>query len=205
MKRGFTEFGLDRMALDRAEAAVVAATVRGTRQMSSRTGIEIVINMAANLDEGRKRTRVHRENWREIVEDMELGMLVEEMEGDALERIEYEHGTEEVVYVGSKTQSVFTPKKEKEGTMRAFWSMLRPVQEEAGEVGKAEEAQDQEQIIFGGISLESPESSRSTTPSPEKKGKGRRMASEVPATPTQKSDWGADETEVDRYPITGWG
>ena len=70
---------------------------------------------------------MRKDNWEEIVEDLENGMMVEEIVLDEVETIESNEGMEHVIYVGGKVQSVFTPKKEKKEPIKAFWRMLKLV------------------------------------------------------------------------------
>ena len=66
---------------------------------------------------------------------METGQVVEEVEYEATEIIKHEDAIEEVIYVGGKTQSVYTPKKNKQKWGKIFWDMIKPeVIEEEGEV-----------------------------------------------------------------------
>ena len=63
---------------------------------------------------------------------------------------------------------VYTPKKERGEAIKAFWRMLKPVQEveEEGENGG-----DQVGLMFGHINLETLEASRVAIPTQRRKGK----------------------------------
>ena len=149
----------------------------------------------------------------EIVQDMEAGKVVEEVEYEATEMIEHEEGTEEVIYVGGKTQSVFTPKKKEEEARSAFWKRIRPEvieEEEEVEVGQGEPGTDQQDIMFGARDLDDPGYDSPTPREPRTPRKQRESGSqktkrtteprrtEIQATPTQEGPRSRyDEGEVE--------
>ena len=146
-------------------------------------------NLAINLDETRKTTRVYHDTIREIIQDLEEGEAFEELNYQKVERYETDEAFEDVIYVRGKTHPVFTPKKEREGARQAFWSMLRPVQEVAEQV---ERGQNQEKVIFG-----QEDGAKHTTMS----------AFTRPVTPVQQhGDWHADRMK-DGLPeaVRSWG
>ena len=96
--------------------------------------------------------------------------MIEEIIPNEVETIESNEGTEEVIYIGGKVQLVYTPKKESGEAIKAFWRMLKPIQEVEKE---GEDGRDQEGLMFGHINLETPEGSRAATPTQRGKGKKR--------------------------------
>ena len=97
-----------------------------------------------------KSKRVTIQTVGEIVRDMQSGAIVEEVEYDDIETKVTEEGVEDVIYVGGKTQSIYTPKKNKEKAWRVFWDLARSIKEEEDEgVDFTKGTMDQEGIMFG--------------------------------------------------------
>ena len=93
---------------------------------------------------------VTNETIQEIVRDMQSGAIVEEVEYDDIETNITEQGVEDVIYVGGKTRSIFTPKKNKDKVWRVFWDRIKSINEEEEEGGDPTKGTlDQEDIIFG--------------------------------------------------------
>ena len=90
------------------------------------------------------------DNFQEIVKDMQGGAIVEEVEYDDIETNITDDGVEDVIYVGGKTQSIYTPKKRKEEARRVFWARARSIKEEDDEgADLTKGTMDQESLMFG--------------------------------------------------------
>ena len=93
---------------------------------------------------------VTNETIQEIVRDMQSGAIVEEVEYDNIETNVTEEGVEDIIYVGGKTRSIFTPKKNKDKVWRVFWDRIKSTKEEEEEgVDPTKGTMDEESIIFG--------------------------------------------------------
>ena len=127
------------------QVAYEEAVERGKEMMNDP---ETVIATARATQVGSK--VVTDESIEEIVRDMQTGAIVEEVEYDNIETNITEDGVEDVIYVGGKTRSIYTPKKDKERAWRVFWDRVKSIDEEE-EVGvdPTKGTMDQEDIIFG--------------------------------------------------------
>ena len=212
MVESFRGLEPDAHTANRISEVMSGAILRGSGQVATKAEIERLVTVSDNLDAMRRRTMVHKDNWAEIMEDLEKGMMIEEIIPDEVEMIESDEGTEEVIYVGGKVQSVYTPKKERGKAIKAFWRMLKPIQEGEKE---GEDGGDQEEIMFGHINLQSPEGSGAATPTQRGKGKkkeGDKQHMTVRATLegasvalNQGEDrWAADKPEFEET-YHGWG
>ena len=108
-----------------------------------------IVREAANAKQVESRA-VTDETIEEIVRDMEAGMVVEEVEYEDRETIVHEEGIEEVIYVGGKTQSIYTPRKDNKKAWRVFWRRIKSIKEEEdAEVDVTKGQLDQEAVMFG--------------------------------------------------------
>ena len=100
---------------------------------------------------------------------------------------------ENVIYVGGKKQSIYTPKKEKERAWTLFWDRIKSIEEEEEDDTNANPTRgilDQEEIMFG---------ERPTTPiskQQEERRKTRKRTQEVRGIQGGEWAWAADEPEV---------
>ena len=93
---------------------------------------------------------VTNETIQEIVRDMQSGAIVEEVEYDDIKTNVTEEGVEDVIYVGGKTRSIYTPKKNKDKVWRVFWDRIKSIKEEEEEgVDPTKGTLDQEDTMFG--------------------------------------------------------
>ena len=94
--------------------ALEGARARGADTVSIRTGIDQIKTMAINQDTAGKSIKITKDNVQEVVEDLEGGEAFEELEYEAVEKIDYEDESyEDVIYVGGKKHSIYTPRKER--------------------------------------------------------------------------------------------
>ena len=92
------------------EVAYAEAVERGKELMYDPE----TVTAAANATQVESKV-VTDETIEEIVRDMQSGAIVEEVEYDDIETNVLDDRVEDVIYVGGKTRSIFTPPKNKEG------------------------------------------------------------------------------------------
>ena len=102
MVKDFEKLEPDIVTAIQISKVLTKATSKRSEQVVTKARIEQLVIVSDNLDATRKWTMVRKDNWEEIVEDFEKGMMVEEIIPDAVKMIESNEGIEEVIYIEGK-------------------------------------------------------------------------------------------------------